>query len=124
MTSKIDAGGPALPPGITLRDYFAAHAPIVFPMDACEVWEAMSKEPVAASKAVRQIIEEICALRWIYADAMIKARPAVEDDKIMKGVRPDHNIRFSGSPSDIAEQIKSIKSIQDFFETWNKTQSS
>ena len=65
--SVIDTGGPAFPgeqqtnwtnPGMTLRDYFAAHAP-----NPPETWKAKKDEAA-------NIIE----WRWAYADAMLKAR--------------------------------------------------
>jgi hypothetical protein len=64
-------GGPAFPQGMTLRDYFATHAP------APEEWLVMSiaekmygEGPCSLTK-----IHEISAkLRYAYADAMLKRR--------------------------------------------------
>ncbi len=72
--SKINNGGPAFPSeepsfterndilgynqGMTLRDYFAAHAP-----EPPESWNG-------GDRALSDIIE----WRWYYADAMLKAR--------------------------------------------------
>jgi len=65
--SDTDTGGPAFPvpldafddrEGMTLRDYFAAHAP-----NPPETWKAEKDEAA-------NIIE----WRWAYADAMLKAR--------------------------------------------------
>lgn len=64
--SAQDNGGPAFPclwesrgiEGMSLRDYFAAHAP-----EPPEVWRG-------GDRGLRDIIE----WRWYYADAMLKAR--------------------------------------------------
>ena len=62
-----DTGGPAFPAtnhhghkleGMTLRDYFAAHAP-----EPPESWRGGDKK-----------LHDIIYWRWWYADAMLKAR--------------------------------------------------
>ncbi len=68
--NEIKTGGPAFPShgsmgevaheGMTLRDYFAAHAP----------------EPPAAWRGGDKKLSDIIAWRWWYADAMLKAREA------------------------------------------------
>ena len=72
MTQAINTGGPAFPvtsenfrnsqsnTGITLRDYFAAHAP----------------EPPASWHGGDRKTDDIIAWRWWYADGMLKARSA------------------------------------------------
>lgn len=65
--SKQDNGGPAFPatteqaawfPGMTLRDYFAAHAP----------------EPPRCWRDGDRRLPDVIEWRWYYADAMLKAR--------------------------------------------------
>jgi hypothetical protein len=67
--SNTKTGGPAFPceqqtnwtnPGMTMRDYFAAHAP----------------EPPASWCGGCQTLQETIDWRWIYANAMLKARNA------------------------------------------------
>lgn len=60
-----ETGGPAFPynrsqelEGMTLRDYFAAHAP-----NPPDTWKAKKDE-----------YENIIEWRWAYADAMLEAR--------------------------------------------------
>lgn len=78
MSDK-NTGGPAFPShgtmgevtceGMTLREYFAAHAPITM------------SEAELAIKAIgevnytgEQIMKMLCTLRWLYADTMLEAR--------------------------------------------------
>lgn len=70
--SNIDTGGPAFPTnrvnmigevvpdeeGMTLRDYFAAHAP-----EPPKIWHGGERN-----------ISDVIEWRWYYADAMLKAR--------------------------------------------------
>ena len=67
--NEIKTGGPAFPhenhhghkiAGMTLRDYFAAHAP----------------EPPAAWRGGDKKMNDIIVWRWWYADEMLKAREA------------------------------------------------
>ena len=78
MNTTINTGGPAFPtttklnyepatgaqwsehidPGMTLRDYFAAHAP----------------EPPASWHGGAKGLSDVIEWRWWYADAMLKAR--------------------------------------------------
>lgn len=52
-------------PGMTLRDYFAAHSPMVF-ADAVNYHET----PVSYEKT----LETLAKMRFAYADAMLKVR--------------------------------------------------
>jgi len=78
MTKHIHDGGPAFPVvfehadagaemlGMSLRDYFAAHAPIPLP-----VWTP----PTYCTD-----VERLIAWRWFYADEMLKARDAANPE--------------------------------------------
>lgn len=75
-------GGPAFPgpvnveakqvwaqyPGVSMRDYFAAHAPITV-ADAMKSFEE-------AKLTHAQLFKRIAQMRYAYADAMIAAREA------------------------------------------------
>lgn len=78
---QLKHGGPAFPvdannkaPGMTLRDYFAAHAPIDM-ADARNHWHKMhgsgSRQP-----SMQDIMAVLALLRGEYADAMIAERGA------------------------------------------------
>ena len=90
MSDKIKDGGPAFPvstaeaseghqdgpntwqfPGMTLRDYFAAHAPIGV-ADANEAFYRMNGRNPRTS----EMLDTLAGLRSRYADAMLKAREA------------------------------------------------
>ena len=60
-------------PGMTLRDYFAAHAPITM-HDARQVWDATSDNEVAPTG--RELIYLLAHLRMEYANSMLAAREA------------------------------------------------
>ena len=88
MSDKIKDGGPAFPvstaeaseghqdghntwqfPGMTLRDYFIAHAPIGV-ADANEAfYRTNSRNPRES-----EMLDTLAVLRSRYADAMLKAR--------------------------------------------------
>lgn len=84
MTTKTNDGGPAFPvqdrtnefgfamqPGMSLRDYFAAHAPVTFD----QVVQTYCNYPNMAHPDERKTIRFIEALlRYEYADAMLAAR--------------------------------------------------
>jgi hypothetical protein len=89
MADKIKDGGPAFPlrnmdpddyipfPGMSLRDYFAAHAPQ--PTDALIMMERQSdrhRNPHNDSRKpkIRTETEIIASLKYEYADAMIAER--------------------------------------------------
>jgi len=85
--SKIDDGGPAFPVGdqslhplllgMTLRDYFATHAPHPTDQDiAMEMNYDRVRNPHNDSYKpnIRDKLEIIAALRYRYADAMLKQR--------------------------------------------------
>lgn len=55
-------------PGMTLRDYFAAHAPLTF-ADAVEHWRGKGE-----STSYEQVMKTLAAMRMAYADAMLRAR--------------------------------------------------
>jgi len=88
MKQKIETGGPAFPvstaeaseghqdghntwqfPGMTLRDYFAAHAPIGV-ADANEAFYRAHGRNALTS----EMLDTLARLRSMYADAMLKAR--------------------------------------------------
>lgn len=75
-------GGPAFPtseehgfnsgaPGMTLRDYFAAHAPI----GVADANEAFYREH-GRNARTSEMLDVLARLRIAYADAMLKARGA------------------------------------------------
>lgn len=78
MSAPINDGGPAFPfdeknddgslshcnPGMSLRDYFAAHAPCTIPDDFG--WAPSETDAV----------QRLCRWRFHYADEMLKARTA------------------------------------------------
>lgn len=76
-------GGPAFPtleahvgfnlgkPGMTLRDYFAAHAPI----GVADANEAFYREH-GRNARTSEMLDVLARLRIVYADAMLKARGA------------------------------------------------
>lgn len=77
-----DDGGPAFPtseehgfnsgaPGMTLRDYFAAHAPI----GVADANEAFYREH-GRNARTSEMLDVLARLRIAYADAMLKARGA------------------------------------------------
>ena len=78
---KIKDGGPAFPTvdanraedygtyGMTLRDYFAAHAPI----DVADANEAFYRTH-GRSPRTSEMLDTLAGLRSMYADAMLKAR--------------------------------------------------
>lgn len=81
MNTLINTGGPAFPcgrdvtldqwepeTGMTLRDYFAAHAPFTA-ADAEKGIRGVSAEPPTGS----QLVEMLAGMRYAYADAMIQA---------------------------------------------------
>jgi hypothetical protein len=78
-----NTGGPAFPTpiisigqhqGMTLRDYFAAHAPITY-QDAIEWLDRYGGEVVGPWHPSR-IMETLVDLRNDYADSMLEARKA------------------------------------------------
>ncbi len=91
MENEIKDGGPAFPQGqsigdissveggMTLRDYFAAHAPVT----CIDANQSLLQQPDAARFAACDhdgampmplIMKELVRLRWEYADAMLTAR--------------------------------------------------
>lgn len=86
MTDK-STGGPAFPQpcdetgacsnneygqvggGVTLRDYFAAHAPVTM-SDA----ELAIKAIGESNYTGEQLMKMLCSIRWLYADTMLEAR--------------------------------------------------
>lgn len=87
MTEK-NTGGPAFPPmhdpdthqsGMTLRDYFAAHAPSVpndFDIKCIEAVGQTGVDKFEVIRAKERDAEQLVRWRWHYADAMIRARGA------------------------------------------------
>lgn len=85
MNEKINQGGPAFPfvefdgdgkpvaieTGMTLWDYYAAHAPI----DVSDANAAFCRESQRNATA-GEMLAKLAELRGVYADAMIKAREA------------------------------------------------
>ena len=85
MPDTINDGGPALPTenamqtgpsscryeGMTMRDYFAAHAPIGV-ADANEAFYRAHGRNARTS----EMLDTLAGLRSMYADAMLKARDA------------------------------------------------
>ena len=83
MTDTINDGGPAFPTenamrtgpsscryeGMTMRDYFAAHAPI----DVADANEAFYRTH-GRSPRTSEMLDTLAGLRSMYADAMLKAR--------------------------------------------------
>lgn len=80
--NKKNTGGPAFPShgsmgevaheGMTLRDYFAAHAPITL-TDAVEFLDTYGGEVVGPWRP-EKVLQTLAELRVEYADAMIAAR--------------------------------------------------
>ncbi|MNC66497.1 hypothetical protein D3C87_1867900 [compost metagenome] len=90
MGNEIKDGGPAFPnegfngwgtpqKGMTLRDYFATHAPVT----CIDANQSLLQQPDAARFAscdhdgampMPLIMKELVRLRWEYADAMLAAR--------------------------------------------------
>ncbi len=90
MKQKIETGGPAFPVstaeaakaiktaltrgsslGMTMRDYFAAHAPI----DVADANEAFYRAH-GRNARTSEMLDTLAGLRSMYADAMLKAREA------------------------------------------------
>jgi hypothetical protein len=77
-----NTGGPAFPSthphgqdeGMTLRDYFAAHAPITL-TDAVEFLDTYGGE-VTGPWPPQKVLRTLADLRVEYADAMLQARNA------------------------------------------------
>lgn len=88
MSNEINTGGPAFPvtrleAGMTLRDYFAANAPVT----CIDANQSLLQRPEATRFAdcdddgalpLPLIIKELARLRWEYADAMMAARDGEE----------------------------------------------
>lgn len=91
MENEIKDGGPAFPQGhqvdnisaleggMSLRDYFATHAPVT----CIDANQSLLQQPDAARFAscdhdgampMPLIMKELVRLRWEYADAMLAAR--------------------------------------------------
>lgn len=65
---------PALPPGMSLRDYYAAHAPIS--MDDAAIacgWRDLNDAGATQGDARTTIWVVMTLMRYEYADAMLKA---------------------------------------------------
>ncbi len=60
-----------MPQGMTLRDYFAAHAP---PMP--DDWASLRRHDYADYEAAGEELLLDCQWRWMWADAMLAAREA------------------------------------------------
>lgn len=85
MAGAISNGGSAFPSGVeiedqfqegmTLRDYFAAHAPVSFEM-ACQCWGDHS--PQTDDRARASFAAVWALLRYEYADAMLAERNRAE----------------------------------------------
>lgn len=73
--SNVNNGGPAFPyhdsyrSGMSLRDYFAAHAPITLD-DARDAMESMGR----TSYTWEELIHTLAQMRFGYADDMLKER--------------------------------------------------
>lgn len=88
MTEQIKDGGPAFPPthdpethpsGMTLRDYFAAKAPLHdLKFSSTEAAAAFAGMDVPIDAVGVMHVAMACAAKaaYIYADAMLKAREA------------------------------------------------
>ena len=85
MSNKTNTGGPAFPtlpehgfnygmPGMTLRDYFAAHAPITY-QDAIEHLDCHGGE-IVGPWPPSLIMITLVTLRTNYANAMLKESAA------------------------------------------------
>lgn len=85
---EINDGGPAFPTplpssqyGMSLRDWFAAHAPEATD-HWVETWQKIDRSRNPYNEAhrpkLRSEIEIRAAYRWEYADAMIAARQAAQ----------------------------------------------
>jgi hypothetical protein len=88
MAEQLDDGGPAFPvpdlpdwSGMSLFEYFAAHAPKQVPDDACDVerWSRMCACPLPENADDHVAWTEFWArceavLRYRYADAMLAER--------------------------------------------------
>jgi len=84
MSDK-DNGGPAFPTGkcvgdtwvqeggMTMHDYYAAHAPITF-ADAHAQWYADPDREPCTKPTVGDVMKHLAAMRIVYADAMLKER--------------------------------------------------
>ena len=76
-SNRVGASGPAWDQGMSLRDYFAAHAP---EPSAEDVSTVQRREQIAnphndSYKPRRHDVLDIrCALRYAFADAMLAAR--------------------------------------------------
>lgn len=60
-------------PGMTFRDYFAAHAPV------CPGW--FYADIVVCSAQNEIFMARLGQWPWVYADAMLKARETPPDDR-------------------------------------------
>lgn len=88
------ATGPVSNKGMTLRDYFAAHAPITL-ADAVSVLEHSN----APSCTIYETLAYLAKLRTDYADAMIAAR-APRPDFSTEPVEFQQDVqRFMGGPT-------------------------
>lgn len=72
-----EADGPTVMPsaGMTLRDYFAAHAPAM-PPGLREMAKTAEKQDGRDTSDFGAFARYEADWRWSYADAMLKARPA------------------------------------------------
>ena len=67
----IDQHGKKNPEGMTLRDYFAAHADVSIYTPLNNLTDKLNRKPT-----VGEMAEYIASIRTIEADAMLKARGA------------------------------------------------
>jgi hypothetical protein len=88
--SEIDDGGPAFSQsctsdgypsrdcsGLTVRDYFAIHAPIGFRLAE----DFRTKRTGGESFTYEKVFTTLAAMRYSFADAMIAARAAPESEE-------------------------------------------
>jgi hypothetical protein len=61
--------------GMTLRDYFAAHAPITL----ADSYHAFMQKPDIGEPTKEQLMQDLAESRYAYATAMLKARDATHD---------------------------------------------
>lgn len=68
--------------GMTLRDYFEAHAPFTLD-DARGAWnvDPQRQEDFNHAPTYRQLIEHLAMMRSCYADAMLAAAPVAQEGK-------------------------------------------
>lgn len=71
--------------GITLRDYFAAQAPITL-VEARQIWSETNYQ-YRQDPTIAQVIDILTEISYAYADAMLKRRAKATQEQPKKDVK-------------------------------------